>query len=140
MARPTHAHLRPRVAAALAATLALLAAAAGAQASSHRPCAHAHTPAAQASRAQMRAAVTCLVNRERTRRGLPALRDSRLLDHSAQGWTDKMIAIHQFTHGADFAATSSTLTTAASAPASAATRSRAWASVLPPGPRTSPCR
>lgn len=68
------------------------------------PCPGAQTPALTAATTEMREAVTCLVNRERTRRGLPALQESRLLDRSAQGWSDKMVAIDQFTHGLDFAA------------------------------------
>jgi uncharacterized protein YkwD len=52
----------------------------------------------------MRAAVLCLVNRERRTRGLPALREDRRLDRSAQGWTAHMVTARQFTHGANFAA------------------------------------
>jgi uncharacterized protein YkwD len=51
----------------------------------------------------MRAAVLCLVNRQRTSRGLPALHEDRRLDHSAQGWTAHMVAVGQFTHGHNFA-------------------------------------
>ena len=35
---------------------------------------------------------------------LPPLRESGLLDRSAQGWTNTMVATGTFTHGADFAA------------------------------------
>jgi uncharacterized protein YkwD len=48
--------------------------------------------------------VVCLINKERTARHLPALRENGLLDRSAQGWTDQMVATGDFTHGADFAA------------------------------------
>ncbi len=52
----------------------------------------------------MRAAVVCLIDQERTSRGLPALREDSRLDRSAQGWTDTMVAQQIFTHGADFSA------------------------------------
>jgi uncharacterized protein YkwD len=52
----------------------------------------------------MRAAVLCLINRQRGDRGLPALHENSLLDHSAQGWSNTMVATRSFTHGADFAA------------------------------------
>jgi uncharacterized protein YkwD len=52
----------------------------------------------------LRRAVMCLINQQRTSRGLPALRESPLLDRSAQGWTDVMVASGIFTHGANFAA------------------------------------
>ena len=50
-----------------------------------------------------RAAVVCLINRQRTSRGLPALTANSRLDRSAQGWTNEMVSHHEFTHGADFA-------------------------------------
>ena len=68
----------------------------------HRPaprCANADTPAAAASDQQMRAAVVCLINLQRTRRRLPALTASSALNRSAQGWTDLMVATGNFTHG-----------------------------------------
>jgi uncharacterized protein YkwD len=48
----------------------------------------------------MRSAVLCLVNRERTTRGLPRLAASRQLNRSAQGWTGTMVRTGKFTHGA----------------------------------------
>ncbi|HEY1591694.1 MAG TPA: CAP domain-containing protein [Solirubrobacteraceae bacterium] len=47
----------------------------------------------------MRSAVLCLVNRERTTRGLPALAVSGQLNRSAQGWTGTMARTGRFTHG-----------------------------------------
>ena len=47
----------------------------------------------------MRSAVLCLVNRERTTRGLPALAVSGQLNRSAQGWTGTMVRTGRFTHG-----------------------------------------
>jgi uncharacterized protein YkwD len=44
-----------------------------------------------------------LINRERTARGLSALREQRQLQLAAQRWTDTMVATGQFTHGVDFA-------------------------------------
>ncbi len=52
----------------------------------------------------MRGAVLCLINEQRAAHHLPALRASRLLNRSAQGWTDAMVASGDFSHGADFAA------------------------------------
>ncbi len=52
----------------------------------------------------MRAAVLCLVNQQRTTRGLPALVQDGRLERSAQGWAATMIATGQFTHGVNFAA------------------------------------
>ncbi len=48
--------------------------------------------------------MVCLVNRQRTERGLPSLRANRDLDRSAQRWTREMVNHHEFTHGSDFAA------------------------------------
>jgi uncharacterized protein YkwD len=50
----------------------------------------------------MDAAVFCLINQQRTSRGLPALAESAELDRSAQSWNDNMIATGDFTHGSDF--------------------------------------
>ena len=68
-----------------------------------RGCAAAHTPIRRASRRAIKAAVVCLVNIQRTSRGLPRLRENNRLDRSAQGWTNVMVRVHDFTHGADFA-------------------------------------
>jgi uncharacterized protein YkwD len=43
--------------------------------------------------------VLCLINLERAHRRLPALHASPLLDRSAQGWTDEMVARGVFSHG-----------------------------------------
>jgi uncharacterized protein YkwD len=68
------------------------------------PCANASAPATTAPAAAERAAVVCLINQQRSSRGLPALLASALLDRSAQGWTAQMVATGDFTHGSDFAA------------------------------------
>jgi uncharacterized protein YkwD len=67
-------------------------------------CANATSTAAPGNLGAMRAAVLCLVNQQRTARGLPALSEDRRLDRSAQGWTATMVATSRFTHGSDFAA------------------------------------
>jgi uncharacterized protein YkwD len=64
-----------------------------------RRCVGADVPATAASLDQLRAAVVCLVNQQRTARHLPALHVSPLLNHSAQAWTDVMVATGNFTHG-----------------------------------------
>jgi uncharacterized protein YkwD len=67
------------------------------------PCANADTAASSAPRQVMKTATVCLINKERTKRGLPALRESDLLDRSAQGWTGHMVLADIFQHGLDFA-------------------------------------
>ncbi len=67
-------------------------------------CANANTRATAAPAAVIRTAVVCLINKQRTSRGLPALRASTLLNRSAQGWTNAMVAGDFFSHGTDFAA------------------------------------
>jgi uncharacterized protein YkwD len=49
----------------------------------------------------MRAAVVCLINRERTSRHLPALHALHRLDRSAQRWTDSMVWSGNFSHTGD---------------------------------------
>jgi uncharacterized protein YkwD len=71
---------------------------------SGRSCANADTPAGAAGRQQMRDAVVCLINQQRTSRHLPALSASTRLDRSAQGWTNTMVTSGVFSHGTDFAA------------------------------------
>jgi uncharacterized protein YkwD len=66
-------------------------------------CLSANTHAVSASVSVMRAAVLCLVNQQRTAHGLPPLRASAPLNHSAQAWSDEMVASGRFIHGADFA-------------------------------------
>lgn len=94
------------------AVLAAAVAAAPAGAKSHhrrhrihatRGCTNANTPVGATSRRATKTAVVCLINKQRTARGLPALRESSLLDRSAQGWTNTMVATGAFTHGANFA-------------------------------------
>jgi uncharacterized protein YkwD len=67
-------------------------------------CPGAGAAASPGTLAAMRTAVLCLVNHQRTSRGLPALREDPRLDRSAQIWSGEMVASGQFTHGADFAA------------------------------------
>jgi uncharacterized protein YkwD len=66
-------------------------------------CADANTPVGATSRQATKVAVVCLINKQRTARGLPGLRESKLLDRSAQGWTNTMVATGSFTHGGNFA-------------------------------------
>jgi uncharacterized protein YkwD len=69
-----------------------------------RPCRYGRTPIARARHAEMQNAVVCLINRQRRRHGLPALRANSELDRSAQGWTNAMVSRRDFTHGSDFSA------------------------------------
>lgn len=67
-------------------------------------CANAQIGATASNLSAMRGAVLCLVNQQRSSRGLPALGEDARLDRSAQSWTATMVSSGQFTHGADFAA------------------------------------
>jgi uncharacterized protein YkwD len=51
----------------------------------------------------MRASVLCLINQQRADHGLPALKESFLLDRSAEAWTNVMVATRRFWHGTHFA-------------------------------------
>ena len=66
-------------------------------------CANTTRTVFNASRSQLRRAVVCLVNQQRTERGLPRLRVNRRLNHSAQRWTNVMVFEREFTHGTNFA-------------------------------------
>ena len=66
-------------------------------------CANANTPVSQATRGQLRNAVVCLINKQRTSRGLPRLHTNGKLDRSAQSWTQTMVRRQIFTHGRHFA-------------------------------------
>jgi uncharacterized protein YkwD len=46
----------------------------------------------------MRAALLCLVNRQRASHRLPALHELRRLDRSAQGWTNSMVRSGSLAH------------------------------------------
>ena len=67
-------------------------------------CANANRPVARLSLSAMRAAVLCLVNQQRTGRGLPALHESAKLDRVAQNWAGWMRANGDFSHGSDWTA------------------------------------
>jgi uncharacterized protein YkwD len=69
-----------------------------------RGCAGARTPIAATSRAKLQRVVVCLVDQQRSLRGLPALGENSRLNRSAQGWTNVMVRHRYFSHGADFAA------------------------------------
>jgi uncharacterized protein YkwD len=67
-------------------------------------CANANRRATGGDTAAMRAAILCLVNRQRISRHLPPLRANAKLNRSAQGWTKHMVRAGVFTHGPNFAA------------------------------------
>lgn len=60
------------------------------------------TPVAAAPRPELQRAVVCLINQQRTERGLPRLVMNSRLNRSAQGWTNAMVHHRNFSHGADF--------------------------------------
>lgn len=64
-----------------------------------RECTDADTPAGKATTERLTAAVNCLINQERAKFGLPALRVSPKLTQSAQGWADYLGVSGQFFHG-----------------------------------------
>jgi uncharacterized protein YkwD len=66
-------------------------------------CAGANISATSASVDAMRAAVVCLINQQRNRRGLPSLSVSSQLNSSAQRWNSVMVSTDIFTHGTNFA-------------------------------------
>lgn len=105
----SHAHRGPRgtrlrLTAAVAAAVAgsLLGTVPGALAAPAAACPDATVSITEATPAQMRSAVVCLINRERTAAHLPALVASPKLDRSAQEWTNSMVGRDQFTHGGAF--------------------------------------
>lgn len=66
-----------------------------------RGCAHSNVRAARASAAEMDSAVVCLINQERTERGLPPLTVDRRLSRSAQSWTRTMVRTGDYTEGTE---------------------------------------
>ncbi len=96
-----------RTAALTAFAFALLAPAAAltpiASADGRAGCADAHSTVFDASGRQLRPAVACLINEQRTERGLPRLKVNALLNRSAQAWTNVMVDDGEFTHGSNFA-------------------------------------
>jgi uncharacterized protein YkwD len=81
-----------------ASACALLALSPAASVAGRGACPHAGTPAISASLDEMRTAVVCLINHQRSARGLPSLTVSRKLDAMAQRWTRRMVAHNQFSH------------------------------------------
>jgi uncharacterized protein YkwD len=71
--------------------------------SSSSTCPGANARITHSSPSTLRAAVVCLINHERAVHHLPPLHASRLLNRSAQGWTNAMVSSDQFTHGTNFA-------------------------------------
>jgi uncharacterized protein YkwD len=82
----------------LASLCAALAVIIPAQAAAGNACPNRNTPANAASLRTMRTAVVCLINQQRTERGLPALSVSNKLDTVAQHWSTSMVAHDQFSH------------------------------------------
>lgn len=89
----------------LAWILALVVAAVGSwtgSAAAAQSCPGADRAAASSRVGVMRSAVLCLVNEERSARGLPTLHGSQRLNRSAQRWTDVMVRTRTFSHGPNF--------------------------------------
>ncbi|HEV7808420.1 MAG TPA: CAP domain-containing protein [Solirubrobacteraceae bacterium] len=78
--------------------LALLLLIAPATASAARPCPGADLTPSRDNVEQVRAAALCLLNRERTRRGMQRLSESPQLRKSAQGFSQKMVRESFFDH------------------------------------------
>lgn len=98
-------HRRRRAASANAGSITAGATTAGSSsAATSSPCANATTPATSATTDAVKAAVLCLVNQQRTARGLPVLSNQSQLDGSAQQWSNWMVGAGQFTHGTNLAA------------------------------------
>jgi uncharacterized protein YkwD len=69
-----------------------------------RGCRGANAPAASTPLAEVRRAVLCLVNHQRTERGLPPLRPNPALERSAQAWTREMVRAQFFSSGSNLGA------------------------------------
>jgi uncharacterized protein YkwD len=78
------------------ATAALLAVAPAAAAAAD--CAHGSDLATSLSPADRRAVLVCVIDAERTARGLPTVRESAQLSRAAQGHSDDMVSRHFFDH------------------------------------------
>jgi uncharacterized protein YkwD len=68
-------------------------------------CANAGASIAHTTPVELQKAVVCLINQQRTERGLPKLVADRKLDRSAQRWTNTMVSADEFSHGAGTAFT-----------------------------------
>jgi uncharacterized protein YkwD len=62
-------------------------------------CTDGSAAAARLPTAITRDAVRCLINQQRAAYGLPPLHQSDQLDRAAQGWSDRMVAGDDFSHG-----------------------------------------
>ena len=109
----TYRHIAPRATSkgramrqliAVAATLALTLMAFTSAAAAHsRGCAYAHSAINAASRAQLRHAVVCLVNQQRSERALPSSWPTAVSTSPPRAGPTTMVSHRDFTHGADFA-------------------------------------
>ena len=82
----------------LLATLALIAPTVGQAQAASPPCAGANVAPTAQNVDQVRIATLCLLNRERTRRGLKRLSESPQLRKSAQGFSQNMVNQNFFDH------------------------------------------
>jgi len=71
---------------------------AGAKPASAAPCRHSDVLPSMSNLGQVRSAVRCLLNRERTRRGLPKLKPKGALAKAAQKHGDNMVRKRFFSH------------------------------------------
>lgn len=69
------------------------------RASASRGCAYQNASVRSASTAELRSAVVCLMNRFRSRGGLPGLREQGQLDAAAQNHDNQMVGKRFFGHG-----------------------------------------
>jgi uncharacterized protein YkwD len=88
-------HRLPRVA---TLAVALVAVAAALPAPAHAACANANAAPGSAGDAELRRAVRCIVNEERTRRGLRPVRAQRSLGEAARGHARDMVRRGYFAH------------------------------------------
>jgi uncharacterized protein YkwD len=68
------------------------------RATASRACADENASVRTASAQELRSAVICLINRFRSRDGLPGLRQQGQLDAAAQGHDNQMVLAHYFGH------------------------------------------
>jgi len=65
----------------------------------HRHCPNANVRATHLPNDELRVALVCLLNAERAKHELPAVRESSQLDGAAQRWTQNMVATDNLSHG-----------------------------------------
>ena len=120
--RPARFHIFVGLIASLALSLAVAAPASAA------PCKHRNLKPTTSNPAKVRSAVRCLVNRERSNRGIAKLKYSGALTKAAQRHSKKMVSMNFFDHVAPNGSTPQSRANAAGYPGSFVGENIAWGS------------